>query len=69
MSNWKPLPDENLNPEQKANYFAGYSDGYHGYEFGSGHDDPKSSPSYENGWENGRKDAGFESNLPINWKR
>lgn len=69
MSNWKPQPDPELSPQQRSNFFAGYSDGYHGYQFGAGHQDPKSSPSYENGWETGRKDASAESNLPIDWKR
>lgn len=69
MSNWKPRPDHELSPQQRSDYFAGYSDGYHGYQFGAGHQEPKSSPSYQNGWEAGRKDGGFESNLPIDWKR
>lgn len=64
MSNWNPQPDPGSNSEQRSNYFAGYSDAFHGYHFGAGHQDPKSSPSYQFGWDAGRKAVAAETALP-----
>lgn len=33
--NWNPTPSPTYNDEERRAYNAGYSDGYHGYNFGA----------------------------------
>ena len=51
---WNPQPrsDDQMVRRQ---YYAGYSDGYHGYHFGSGEEDP--SADYRRGYAEGRAAA------------
>lgn len=48
---WDPQPAERQGAARKA-YHAGYSDGYHGYKYGSGDTSP--GPDYEQGFLAGR---------------
>lgn len=48
---WNPQPGDRDIDRRKA-YHAGYSDGYHGYRFGSGDLEP--GPDYEQGFLDGR---------------
>lgn len=55
---WNPRPGDRGDLRRKP-YHAGYSDGFHGYRFGSGDEDP--GDDYRQGFEDGRSDAGARS--------
>jgi hypothetical protein len=53
---WKCQPPEGYSCLNRTGYLAGYSDGFHGYHFGAGYDEPP--PGYRVGFNQGRGDAG-----------
>jgi hypothetical protein len=54
---WNPRPFEGWGDTLRSDYYAGYSDGYHGAHFGAGHDGSRSQDSYRQGFNDGRGDA------------
>jgi hypothetical protein len=55
---WKCRPDPRFNSLQRTGYLAGHSDGFHGFHFGAGYDDPP--PTYRHGYEDGSADRSEE---------
>lgn len=55
QSGWNPRPAPDYANCSRRAYFAGYSDGYHGYPFGSGQHGDFST--YRDGFNDGRSDA------------
>lgn len=53
---WSPQPLDSYDCLQRTGYLAGYSDGWHGYHFGAGYDDPP--PTYRTAFEQAQRDAG-----------
>lgn len=52
---WKPSPKDSYDCLQRTGYLAGYSDGYHGFHYGAGYDDPPCS--YRDGFDDGKSHA------------
>ena len=55
--NCRPRPD--YGSLQRTGYLAGYSDGFHGYRYGAGYDNPPST--YRTGFDEGRADSRRET--------
>lgn len=53
---WLPSPRPDFNSLERTGYLAGYSDGFHGFDYGAGYDDPPKT--YGDGFDDGRMDAG-----------
>jgi hypothetical protein len=62
MSGWNCRPPAAYGALDRTGYLAGYSDGFHGYHFGSGYVDPP--PGYRVGFEQGCADR-----RPVNQER
>lgn len=55
---WNPRPEADFAASSKRAYMAGYSDGFHGYPFGSGDEGAHGAfSSYRPGFNDGRADA------------
>jgi hypothetical protein len=57
---WMPKPHPNSSDFDRRGYFAGYSDGFHGYRFGAGDDGAFGAfstyrPAYNQGADDARK--------------
>jgi len=50
---WNPRPS-GVTPQTRSDYYAGYSDGWHGYPRGAGIE--CLTPSYREGFDTGRSD-------------